>query len=72
MISKNISTRVCKKIFLIRKKNKKNHFILGVPKVLSVGVNKNFREKNCHRGISNQKLRKVKNFQVWIALRLFE
>ena len=29
----------CKKIFLIKTKNKKKIFVLGVPKVLSEGVN---------------------------------
>ena len=34
MISIIISTRVCKKIFLIKAKNKKNTFVRGVPKLL--------------------------------------
>ena len=46
MISKKNSTRVCQNTFLIKAKNKKNIFVLGVPKVLSEVVNKIFREKN--------------------------
>ena len=34
IISKNISTRVCKKTFLFKAKNKKKNFVLVVPKVL--------------------------------------
>ena len=41
-------------------------FLLGVPKVLSEGVNKIFLKKKIHMGIRNQKLGKVKNFQVWM------
>ena len=64
MIFKNYF-RVCKKIILIEAKIK-NIFVLGVPKVLSEGVNKIFL-KTFHRGIRNQKFGKVKKFQVWVA-----
>ena len=62
MISLKNSTRVCKKIFLIKAKCLTD-FVLDVSKVLSEGVIKVFREKN-HWGIRNQKLGNVKNFQV--------
>ena len=45
---------------------------MGVTKVLSLGVIKIFREKKFHRGIRNQKLGKVKKFQVWFVRRFFE
>ena len=58
-------------MFLIKAKNKKITFVLGVRKELSEGVNKIFREKKFHRGIHNQKLGKVKKFQVWVVKRFF-
>ena len=59
---KIISTRVCKKSFLIKAKIKKNILVLGVPKMLSEGINKIFREKKFHRGIRNQ---------IWDQSRIF-
>ena len=40
-------------------------FVLGVPKVMSEDMKKNLKKNNM--GIRNQKLGKVKNFQVWVA-----
>ena len=67
-----ISTRVCKKIFLIKAKKQKNIFVLGVSKVLSEGENKIKKLKKFHRGISNKKLGKVINFKVGVVKRLNE
>ena len=58
--------------FLSKWKKIKKYFVLGVPKVLLEGVKKNFREKKIHRGIRNQNLGKVKQFQVWVVRRCFE
>ena len=57
-----ISTRVYKKIFLIKAKN---YFVLGVPKVLWEGVGLNDKKKN-HMGIRKIILSKVTNF--WYGL----
>ena len=58
---------VCKKIFFIKALNKKNIFVLGVLKSAVRGCKQFFLRKKIHRGIRNQKLGKVKNFQVWVA-----
>ena len=56
MISKIISTRVCKKIILIKVKK---YFVLGAQKVLLEGVKLNFKKKLLYRGIHKNPQKKL-------------
>ena len=67
---KIISPRVCKKIFWLKQKNLK-YFCIGCLKSALRGGKTKFVDF-FHRSIRNKKLGKVKNFQVWVAWRLFE
>ena len=49
-----------------------NHFLYWVSQKCCQRVLTKFSEKNFHRGIRNQKLGKVKKFQVWVVRRFFE
>ena len=66
---KIISTRVCKKIFLIKAKKL---FCTWCPKSAVHPRTQNFWNFFFHRGIRKKILHMITNFEVWVAWRFFE
>ena len=59
--------------FFLKEEKNLNYFCTGCPKSAMRRVLTIFLEREkIHRGIRNQKLGKVKKFQVWVVRRFFE